>query len=795
MSASQSGPEGKGHEGVKVAEGSHVGNGDPIRIENRDSLLDAVLANLPGIAYRCLCDRSWTMLYISEGLRDLSGYDVKDVVGNACLSYADLIHPEDRDRVWSEIQQALDLGRTFQVEYRLVKQDGAVVWVWEQGRGVRDDEGRVRFLDGVVIDANARALAERKIRENQEQLRAVLDATPFPVALVDLGLNVIDYWSKSAQDLLGYSAATAREWYHLAFPDPEYRQAAVDRWLLVVDRARAFPGVSINGGQYGVACADGSTRECELHAAFVADRLVVTMNDVTARERAADQLRASEERFRTLVEESPVAIIVQTGGRFRYANRAASQLYGESTAAPLLGRRVMEVTHPDYKDMIRERMQTVRDRQNAPAIRSTVLTLDGRMVEVESSAVPFVYEGEDGSLVFMLDVSERVRAEEDIRIRDEQLQQAQKMEAVGRLAGGVAHDFNNLLTAVLGYSDLILAGDLSRPAQFREDVMEIKHAAERAKELTSQILAFSRRQPRQPRVMAANDLIRESEALLRRTLGEDIEVLYRFGRDAGCIEVDPGQISQVLVNLAVNARDAMPGGGRLVVDTSHIKHGGSDWMRLTVADTGHGMDADTVARIFEPFFTTKKPGAGTGLGLATVYGIVAQSGGKIAVDSEPGAGSIFTVLLPSVPERKEAAAPTAPAAQGPAASVTRERATILLVEDEAAVRGLAARVLREQGFEVLAAADGNEATMMARDLDMQIDLLLTDVVLPGELQGDEVARVVTATRPGIKCMFMSGYPREVIAKAGRLTEGVNYLEKPFSPAVLVKRVKGLLDEN
>jgi two-component system, cell cycle sensor histidine kinase and response regulator CckA len=764
-----------------------------MRLEKDDSILDAVLANLPGVAFRCLNDRAWTMLYMSEGLRDLAGYDVADIIGNGSLSYADLIHPDDRDMVWGQVQRALKERRTYQAEYRLIKADGENIWVWEQGRGAFDEQGQVRFLDGVVIDANARVAEETSLRRSREQLQAILDVTPFPVALVDVESTNIEYWSKSAQDLLGYSASTAREWYHLAYPDPEYRRNAVDRWLEVVARARAAPGTPIHGGEYRVSVADGSTRDCELYAAFVADRLVVTMNDITARERAADELRASEERFRTLVEEAPIAIMVQTGGAYRYANRAARLLYGESEGRPLVGRKVVDVTHPDYREVVRERMQVVRERQAVPTIRFNVLTLDGRTVETESSAVPVSYEGENGSLVFMTDITDRIRAEQEIRLRDEQLQQSQKMEAIGRLAGGVAHDFNNLLTAVLGYSDLILGGDLSRPEEFRADVLEIKHAAVRAKELTSQILAFSRRQPRQPRVVRANDLIRESEALLRRSLGEDVELQYRLARDAGSIEVDPGQFTQVLLNLALNARDAMPGGGRLMVDTSLIRYDGSPWMRLTVADTGHGMDAETVSRVFEPFFTTKKTSEGTGLGLATVYGIVAQSGGKISVSSEPGAGSIFTVLLASVPDAEMAAQRQESSVPRPVRASEKRSATILVVEDEPAVRDLTARVLEQQGYQVLVAADGSEAAALARDPAVSIDMLLTDVVLAGDLQGDGVARMVLEGHPGIKCMFMSGYPREVIAKAGRLAEGVNYLEKPFSLATLVRRVRELID--
>jgi len=1138
---------------VEVTEDSGIARGDLAKVENRDSLLDSMLANLPGVAYRCLNDSAWTMLYISEGLRDLTGHEVADVVGNACLSHSELIHPDDRERVCVEIQRGLDAGRTYQVEYRMIRADGCTAWVWEQGRGVRDEEGRILFLDGVVIDATVRALAEQELREShekfrrlfeleadavilvdtesgqvletnaqatglygfsreewpelravdfsaepgetesaiaarmphvplrwhrkkdgtvfpveimtsyfevggrgvhlaaireisgrlaeeealrksREQLRAVLDATPFPVAMVDLSRNVVEFWSKSVHDLLGYTATTVDELYRLGYPDVEERQKAREQWLPAVERALAAPGSSVNGGEYHVTCADGSTRDCELHAAFVAGRLVVTMNDITARKRAADELRASEERFRTLVEEVPIPIMVETEGVLRYANRAARLLFRESTDMALLGRRVMDLTHPDYRDSISERLRAAEDRRAVPMLRSTVVTLDGRLVEVESSAVPVSYEGDEGSLVFMADITERlkteealrltqhsvdtvtdavfwtdaeariiyvseslcrslgykrdellgmtifdldptlsqdrwreiwsgmqergtlvietvhrtksgqifpvevatnrvrfgyrdyncavardiserkkaeaeaarlnqiveqsqneihvfdaetlrfvevneiareklgysmaellrmtpvdlnpsytlasfkkilaplkdgagrnlryttthkrkdgslypvevhmrlhegsprplfvgtliditdrVQAEEEIRLRDEQLQQAQKMEAIGRLAGGVAHDFNNLLTAVLGYSELILAGDLSDPEELRADVMEIKSAALRAKELTSQILAFSRRQPRQPRVVRANDLILESEALLRRTLGEDVELSYRLSRHAGSIEVDPGQFTQVLVNLAVNARDAMPGGGRLVVDTSSVTWDGAVWMRLTVADNGHGMDQETIDRVFEPFFTTKRTGEGTGLGLATVYGIVAQSGGKISVSSELGAGSAFTVLLPSVAQAEMVAPQVSEPAVAHNPAKTKEQATILVVEDEDAVRSLTARVLRENGYEVLAAADGSEAAALAKDCQTGLSLLLTDVVLPGELQGDAVARVILEQCPGIKTMFMSGYPREVIAKAGRLSEGVNYLEKPFSPAALLRRVKELID--
>ena len=313
------------------------------------------------------------MLYISEGLRDLTGYEVADVLGNARLSYGDLIHPDDRKKVWDEIEHALEQRRTYQVEYRLVRADGESVWVWEQGRGAFDERGKVRFLDGVVIDANARVAEAASLRNSQETLQAVLDVTPFPVAFVDVDQTVIEFWSKSAQDLLGYSAVTAREWYNLAYPDPEYRQQAVDRWLSVAERARAVPGTSVNGGEYRVTRADGSTLDCELYAAYVADRLVVTLNDITERKRARTSCGRARSASGPLSSRLPSPSWCRRAEPYQYANRAARQLYGETPQRQLVGRMVVDLTHPDHRNMVRDRMQTVREHRAVSTIRFTVL--------------------------------------------------------------------------------------------------------------------------------------------------------------------------------------------------------------------------------------------------------------------------------------------------------------------------------------------------------------------------------------------------------------------------------------
>jgi signal transduction histidine kinase len=398
-----------------------------------------------------------------------------------------------------------------------------------------------------------------------------------------------------------------------------------------------------------------------------------------------------------------------------------------------------------------------------------------------------------------VDTGGQARAEEEVRQRDDQLRQSQKMEAVGQLAGGIAHDFNNLLTAIIGYSDLLLENKECTVASVRADVEEIRCAAERAAGLTRQILAFSRRQPLQPETTSLNAVLAESEPLLRRVLGADVELDYLLDEKLHLTEVDPHQLSQVIMNLAINARDAMLGGGRLSVRTANVELTedscwmNSDWMpgphvMLTVSDTGVGMDAETMSHIFEPFFTTKGPGEGTGLGLSTVYGIVRQSGGYIFVESELGAGTTFTVYFPSIDRSRR---------EPPIVAVPRALATahevILVVEDEPAVRALVTRVLTNEGYVIFAASDASQALALLEDQDRWIDLLLTDVVLPRGLQGDSLAQEALALRAKLPVLFMSGHPRESLMHERGLHAGVNYLPKPFSPDSLSRKVREVLD--
>ena len=509
------------------------------------------------------------------------------------------------------------------------------------------------------------------------------------------------------------------------------------------------------------------------------------------RRRAEAALREAEAGYSTLVEQAPVGIYRSNpAGRFLSANRALACILGYDSPAELLG---LDMTRDVYADPAERQRLLDRDsytEREYDEVEATWKRKDGRRLTVQLS-VRAVRDG-SGDVeyyeTFVRDVTEQRRLEG-------QLLQAQKMEAVGRLAGGVAHDFNNLLTVILSYSDLLLE-DLPPEIPDRADVAEIRKAAVAASSLTRQLLAFSRQQVLEPRVLDVNTVVASTEKLLTRLLGEDVSLTTTLAAALGAVKVDPGQLEQIIMNLAVNARDAMPRGGRLSIETANVEmdesyvHGHplarpGHYVMLAVSDTGTGMDAATQARIFEPFFTTKEAGKGTGLGLATVYGIVRQSSGFIWVYSEPGHGTSFKIYLPRVDE------PVSPAG-APAPQVVGGSETVLVVEDVAAVRAVTRQMLERQGYCVLEAANGATALSLARQHQSAIHLLVTDVVMP-EVSGRELADQLVQLRPDMKVLFMSGYTDDAVVRHGILQEGIAYLQKPFTPDTLARKVRAVLD--
>lgn len=508
------------------------------------------------------------------------------------------------------------------------------------------------------------------------------------------------------------------------------------------------------------------------------------------RKRTEEQLHESERKYRLLFETNPEPMFVYDCETLRIlaANTAAIARYGYSEAE--FGDLTIRDVAPGEEWGRFE--HELSSRPDPGAIHSAVhhRAKDGRLFDVDLVARPLEFAGRRARLVLARDVTAQ-------RLLEEQLRQSQKMEAVGQLAGGIAHDFNNLLTAILGSTQLLLhatpAGDPRR-----EDAEEIRNAGVRAAELTRQLLAFSRRQVLAPKVLELNAAVANMDRMLRRLIGEHIELVTSLAATAGAVHADPGQLEQVLLNLVVNARDAMPHGGRVTIETARVTAAEElverrhrlppgDYVCLAVTDSGLGMDEATQAHLFEPFFTTKDVGKGTGLGLATVYGIVKQSGGHIWVYSEPGRGTTVKVYLPRVGAAVEAVTPIAdpPALRG-------GDETVLLVEDATPVRMLARRSLEARGYRVLDAADGPSALRTASTHAGGIDLLVTDVVMPG-MSGRELAERLAPARPMMKVLYTSGYTDDAMVLQGVLTAGVAFLQKPFVPDALARKVREVLD--
>jgi two-component system, cell cycle sensor histidine kinase and response regulator CckA len=658
----------------------------------------------------------------------------------------------------------------------------------------------------LVNDVTERKRAEKEriklmaqIESQRLRLNNIVDNVPGIVweswTKPDIARQHTNFMSDYVETMLGY---TAEEW--LSSPD---------FWQKIIhpeDKERIAGVIA-----HDFATGKGSTTEFRLIAkdgriVWVESRRVVITDDegkaigvrgvtmdITERKRAEQELRQSEERYRELVENAHDIIYSHDlEGNYLSVNKAAETITGY-TREESLKMNLMQTVAPEYVEKAREMIERKLSGDEVTAYDLEIIAKDGRRIAVEVNTRIMLQDGIPiGVQGIARDVTERKHLET-------QLRQSQKMEAIGLLAGGVAHDFNNLLTAITGYSELTLR-KLKGEDPLRHNLEEIKKAGERAAALTRQLLAFSRKQVLQPHVLDLNAVVSDMEKMLRRLIGEDIELRTVLEKGLGAIKADPGQIEQVIMNLAVNARDAMPAGGRLTIETEnvyldeeyakqHISVKSGSFVMLAVSDTGTGITKETHARIFEPFFTTKEAGRGTGLGLSTVYGIVKQSGGTIWVYSEVGQGTTFKVYLPRVDE----------GAQEYRRSAEVEEAlygaeTVLLVEDEEMVRKLARQVLEMYGYQVLEAANGGAALLICERHRGEIALLLTDVVMP-EMSGRELTGRLLQLRPEMRVLYMSGYTDNAIVHQGVLDEGTDFIQKPFSPDILARKIREVLDKD
>ena len=634
-------------------------------LQERERELSSILANLPGFVYRCANDRDWTMLFLSEGCREVTGYAPEDLVHNRKLSYNQIIHPDYREHLWQKWQQVLAAKGVFEDEYPILTAGGETRWVWERGRGIFSPEGQLLFLEGYITDVTQRKRAEEALRESEARFRELFHTMSSGVAVYEAlddgqDFRIVDF-NPAAESMEGVRKAE----------------------ILGKKLTEVFPGVEAFG--------------------------------------LLDVLRRV---WRTGQPELLPARLYRNG------------------------------RHEGWRE--------------------------NRVYKLPSGQVVALFD----------DVTEERRLQE-------QLLHAQRMEGIGRLAGGVAHDFNNLLTAIRGYTELARMNIAAlHPAQ--KDLAEVLKAADRAAKLTGQLLAFSRRQIISPKVLDLNDVVADVHKMLRRLIGEDIELVTIPAPEPAWAKVDTSQIQQALMNLAVNARDAMPQGGKLTIEIAnvtldeayarnHAETVPGDYVLLSVSDTGTGMSDEVKAHLFEPFFTTKEPGKGTGLGLATVYGIVKQHGGNIWVYSELGQGTTFKIYLPRATEPGEA-----PAQEEEISAVSPGQGTVLLVEDEPLLCQMVARVLEGRGYTVLQASTGQEALRLAEEYPGEIRLLLTDVVMP-QMSGPELAERLQASRPQLKVLYVSGYTENGIVHHGVLERGINFLPKPFTAMMLLAKIQKVLE--
>lgn len=700
----------------------------------------------------------------------------------------ELVHPDDRPAVvgYHKSLAAEEESPRASCEFRVQESGGQCRWLQLVGKPLPEAGS---FM-GAVLDVTEDKRRRDALLERERFLESLFESIPQGLSVLDAQMNILhvnptmERWYSHAVPLQGKKCYQA---YH-GRTEPCVR-CPVKRTLETGEPQREIVPLT---GPDGVARGwlDLHSVPFEEVRSGVIKGVMEYVTDITEQRRMEDALRDSREILSKAFRASPdwVAVTKLSDGRYVEVNDAFITGTGYSREE-VIGRTPLELgIWPDLAKRD-EALRILMEKGRLHDFETAFKTRSGQIRFFSLSAETIEIRGEKCVISISRDITDKKEMEEQLAI-------SQRMDAIGRLAGGVAHDFNNLLTVILGQVDLLLVG-LAREDPIRESLEEIRQAAKRAASLTGQLLAFSRRQVLEPRILDLNQVVSDMERMLSRLLGEDVDILTV--RDPGLwrVKLDPTQMEQVIMNLAVNSREAMPNGGRLRIETSNrfldtdflVRRGwdlqAGPYVTLTVSDTGTGMDEATRRRIFEPFFTTKKKG--TGLGLATVYGIVVQSGGQIEVQSAPNKGTSFTLFFPAV-EAMELLGSTGEELVG----TWSGSQTVLVAEDEDMVRELIRSVLEKHGYTVLTARDGMEALAVDEGHEGPIHLLITDVVMPG-LRGQELSQRMRARRAGLRVLYISGYPQEAISSQGPFGEGSRFLPKPFSPDALARTVRQLLE--
>ena len=759
------------------------------------------------------------------GAERLYGYTEGEMVGTPT---SQTIPPELEEEARLMREQVMQGGQVTRYETTRLRKDGSKIMVSLSLSAIRDTEGRIVGMASTAHDITGRKRAEEALRDSKRQLTDIIDFLPDATLAIDREGHVI-IWNKAIERMTGIPAAQMIGRGDHAYTIPFYGEAREHLMDFVHKDCEEIPV------RYSSITREGDTLSAEVFCnalynnkgAWVYSKVsplcdksgsiigvIESIRDITERKQAEEVLRESQRRLSDIVDFLPDATFaIDTEGTITAWNRAIEQMTGK-TKEQMLGRRNYEYAIPFYgrrypmlvdlifdnREEIKEKYAFVDRRGDTPVGEGFApLLREGKGAHFWGAAT--ILRNERGKIVGAIesirDITDRKRAEEEKAKLEGQLQQAQKMESVGRLAGGVAHDFNNMLVVILGHTEMALE-QVDPTQSLHADLEEIRKAAERSAALTRQLLAFARKQTVAPRVLDLNQIVEGMLTMLERLVGENVHLTWQPKADLWPVMVDRSQIDQILTNLCVNARDAIADVGKITIETGNsaideaycADHPGfvaGEYVLLAVTDDGRGMDKETQSHLFEPFFTTKEMGKGTGLGLATVYGIVKQNNGFINVYSEPGHGTRFTIYLLRHSGKTEQAR-----GQEAEGSAQRGHETILLVEDELASLNLIRKMLERQGYIVLAASTPGEAIRLAREHAGEIHLLMTDVVMP-EMNGRDLARRLLSLFPHLKRLFASGYTANVIAHQGVLDEGMHFIQKPFSRKDLAAKVREALD--
>lgn len=738
----------------------------------------------------CLADPYGCFIKTNPSFTETLGYSEAELKAKPIV---DFIHPDDRQATLDEIAGQHQRGYTDNFENRYLCKDGSIKWLSWRVSYSRDDG----IAYATARDVTDKKRVEETLRENEERMNLAMQAGN--MGLYDLNVQTGETVVNPEYALmLGYDPADFHEtnarWIERLHPGDRETVAAIYQAYIrgelpeykVEFRQKTRDGSwkwILSYGRIMERDADGHPR-----------RMLGVHVDINEHKQTEQALRERKEQLRVIFNTSQAGIIlVGSQGKILLANNRMAEMFGMSLSQ-LVGSPYIDHLHPAEKELGDELMQQlIRGDIPSVAVERHYLRADGSDFWGFLSGKRIV--NPDGTLRTLVGIIADLTEQKKLQ---EKLSQAQRMESVGRLAGGVAHDFNNMLNVILGHTEL--AGKkVAGVPPLVEHLEQIQMAAERSAAIVRQLLAFARKQPVTPSLLDLNETVESMLKMLRRLIGENIDLVWRPGKVLWPVRMDPTQIDQILANLCVNARDAVMDAGRITMETGNItvdKISDSipsdfvpgEYVLLTVNDDGCGMDQETLKNIFEPFFTTKKVGQGTGLGLATVYGIVKQNAGFITVDSEPGRGTLFKIYLPRYlgkEEQEPTARPMEPASRG--------QETILLVEDEPAILDLGKQLLEMQGYQVLAASTPGEALRLAEEHSGEIHLLLTDVIMPG-MNGKELANKLLSLYPGLKQVFMSGYTADIIAHHGVLDVGMQFLQKPFSLDTLTSKVRAALDD-